>query len=158
MQQIKVCPDCATEYFSHIKDCADCGALLLSHDENRKVQEEKRLCIGQALEDQVVVREGELIWMKELYNVLIDAGIPCVINADAGCNKGCCGGRDRLFVSTRDLEKANERIDQYHIEIHPEMQASQEMVSQGKCPACGSNVDSDAVECQDCGLTLIIIE
>ena len=95
MQQIKVCPDCATEYFSHIKDCADCGALLLSHDENRKVQEEKRLCIGQALEDQVVVREGELIWMKELYNVLIDAGIPCVINADAGCNKGCCGGRAR---------------------------------------------------------------
>lgn len=158
MQQIKVCPDCANEYFSHIKDCADCGSLLLSKDENRKVQEEKRRCMGQALEDQVVVREGELSWMKELYNLLIYAGIPCVINADAGCKKGCCGGGDRLFVSTRDLEKANERIDQYHIEIHPEMQASKEMVSQGKCPACGSNVDSGAAECPDCGLTLIIIE
>ena len=74
MQQIKVCPDCATEYFSHIKDCADCGAVLLSQDDNRKVQEEKRLCKDQVLEDQVVVREGELNWMKELYHVLIDAG------------------------------------------------------------------------------------
>ena len=158
MQQIKVCPDCATEYFSHIKDCADCGTLLLSPEENRKVQQEKERCMGQALEDQIVVREGELEWMKELYNVLIDAGIPCVINADAGCKKGCCGGRDRLFVSSRDLGRANERIDEYYVEIHPEMQASKDMSSQGKCPACGSQVDSDAAECSDCGLTLMIFE
>ena len=158
MKQIKICPECKTEYFPHIELCADCGAVLLLPEEEEKAQEEKRLLKGRLLEKAVVVREGVLDWMNELYNVLIDSGISCEITADDGCNKGCCGNTCRLMVSTKDAEKARQRIEEYYMEIHPEIKASQEMASQGKCPACGSPVESEAVECPDCGLTLLIIE
>jgi len=62
-----------------------------------------------------------------------------------------------LIVSTEDLEMAQERVAEYYREIHPELRAS-ELVSQGKCPACGSAVGADDNECSDCGLTLVIIE
>ncbi len=158
MQQIKICPDCANEYFAHIETCADCGAVLLSPEENEKAQEEKTRLKEKALENPVVVRKGDLKWMDELFNVLIDSGIPCVVNADSGCNTGSCRSAFRLMVSSGDAEKANGRIEEYFMEIHPEIQASTEMISQGKCPACGSPVDADAIECPDCGLTLVIVE
>jgi hypothetical protein len=158
MPQIKICPDCTTEYFAHIESCADCGAVLLSPEENRSVQEERKQCRERALENPVVVSEGDLKWMDELFNVLIDSSIPCLLNTDAGCNKGCCGDKYRLQVSAQDAERANERIQEYYAEVHPEIQASKEMMSQGKCPACGSPVNPDTVECPDCGLTLLIIE
>ncbi len=158
MQQIKICPNCATEYFQHIEKCADCGAVLLLPEEIKKVHEEKKRLKDKALENQVVVRKGDKKWMEELYHVLIDSGIPCLITADAECNKGCRADTRRLLVSSQDVEKANERIEEYYTEVHPEVQASKEMVSQGKCPACGSPVGSDAVECPDCGLTLLIVE
>ena len=158
MQQIKICPDCATEYVAHIVNCADCGAVLLSPEENKMAKEEKKRLVNKALENAVVVREGDLKWVDELYNVLIDSGIPCSVHVDTGCNKGCCGNTCRLLVSSQDVERAHERIEEYFMEIHPEIQASHELVSRGKCPACGSPVGTDAVECPDCGLTLLIIE
>lgn len=158
MQQINVCPDCATEYLAHVNVCADCGTRLLSREENRRVQEERQRCMDTSLEERVVVREGELNWIKELYAVLIESGIPCAINADKECKKGCCGGRDRLFVSYKDLQKAQEIIDEYYASMHPEMRTSEELINQGKCPACGTSVDSGATECPDCGLMIMIIE
>jgi len=155
---MKICPDCSTEYFPHIKNCADCGAVLLSPEENKRVQEDKKRCMDRALEDQVVAREGDKKWIGELYDVLIDSGIPCVITADAECKKGCSADTRQLLVSSQDFKKAKERIEDYYTEVHPEIRASKEMVSQGKCPACGSPVGSDAAECPDCGLKLIIIE
>ena len=44
------------------------------------------------------------------------------------------------------------------MEVHPEIKASKELISQGKCPACECPVGSDAAECPDCGLRLMIIE
>jgi hypothetical protein len=158
MTQNKICPDCSTEYFPHIERCADCGSVLLTPEENKKMQEEKKRCMEKSLENSVVVREGSLNWMNELYNVLIDSNISGVVNSDAGCKKGCCGDTYRLLVSSEDAEKASERIEEYCAEFHPELQASREMMSRGKCPACGSPVGPDAVECPDCGLTLLIIE
>jgi hypothetical protein len=158
MSQIKICPDCQTEYFPHIECCADCGTLLLLPEEIKKVQVERKQCIDKDLANSVVVREGSSKWINELFNVLIDSNIPCVVNADAGCNKGCCGDTYRLLVSSQYFEKAQERIEQYCMEIHPEIKASKELISQGKCPACGCPVGSNAVECPDCGLILLIVE
>ena len=159
MSQTKICPDCRTEYYPHIECCADCGSLLISPDESKMVQEEKKPCSDKDLGDQVqAVRAGSLKWIDELFNVLIDSGIPCVVNADAGCNKRGCRDTYRLLVSPENVEKANERIEEYCMEIHPEIKDSKELISQGKCPACSCAVDSEAVECPDCGLTLLIIE
>ncbi len=122
------------------------------------VQVEKKQRIDNDLANPVVVIEGSSKWINELYNVLIDSRIPCVVNADAGCNKGCCGDTYRLLVSSQYCEKAKERIEQYCMEIHPEIKASNELISQGKCPACSFPVESDTVECPDCGLILLVVE
>lgn len=158
MNRNKICPDCEIEYLPHIERCADCGAMLLLREEHRAEQEEKKRLMAKAIENAAVVREGDLKWLGKLYNVLIDAGIPCAIISDAGCNKGSCGNKCRLMVSAEDLERARERIEEYHMEIDPELRAANELISQGKCPACGSTVGADDNECSDCGLTLVIIE
>lgn len=158
MKQIKICPDCDTEYFPHIEKCADCGTELLIPEDNMKVQNQRQQCKDKALENPVIVREGDLKWMDELFNVLIDSHIPCMVTSDAGCNKSCCGGTYQLLVSAEDGEKAKERIEEYYAEIDPELKASNEMMSQGKCPACGHSVAPDTTDCPDCGLTLMIID
>jgi hypothetical protein len=157
MNRNKICPECEVEYMPHVERCADCGAVLLLHEEHRQAQEEKKRLMEQAVENAAVVRKGDLKWLGELYNVLIDSGIPCTVISDAGCNKGCCGDKCRLIVSKEDLERAEERVAEYYREIHPELQASHELVSQGKCPACGSPVGDGDTECSDCGLMLVII-
>jgi hypothetical protein len=158
MNQIKICPDCSTEYFPQIENCADCGSVLLLPEELKKAQEKKKRLREKALESQVIVREGDKKWIGELYHVLLDSAIPCVVSADAGCKKGCSADTRYLLVSSQDAEKANERIEEYYTEVHPEARASEEMISQGKCPACCSSVGPDATACPDCGLTLLIIE
>lgn len=120
--------------------------------------EEKKRLAAQAVEDTAVVREGDLKWLGELYNVLIESGIPCTVTSEQGCNKGHCRDKFRLVVSKVDLERAQERVAEYFREIHPELQASYELAQQGKCPACGSPVGADDTECPDCGLPLVIVE
>jgi len=158
MNRNKICPDCETEYLPHIEKCADCGKVLLLHEEYRSVQEERKRQTDKAIRNAVVVREGDLKWLAELSNVLIEADISCAVTSGTGCNKGCCGDKWQLIASKEDLERARQRIEEYFMELHPEIRASNELVSQGKCPACGSPVVAGANECPDCGLTLVIIE
>ena len=158
MNPNKICPNCEIEYLPHIEKCAVCGAVLLLHEEHRQAQEEKKRLMAKAIEKAAVVREGDLKWLGKLYDVLIDAGIPCTVISDAGCKKGCCSNKCQLIVSTEDLERAQERVAEYYMEIHPELRSSNELISQGKCPACGSPVGAGDNECSDCGLTLVIIE
>lgn len=154
----KICPHCGSEFLPHIEKCSDCGTILLTFEEYRKAQEEKKRIEEKTLENIVVVREGGLDWMRELRAVLIDAGIFCAVHSDAGCKKGCCGTTCRLLVQSEDLERARERIEEYYMEVSPEFRASNKLISEGKCPACGSPVDSGERECRDCGLALLIVE
>ncbi len=158
MSQIKICPECNTEFFQHVLNCTDCGATLVLPEENRKLQKEKEQCREQMIENAVPVKEGDLDWIDELYNMLLDASVPCVMKANTGCNKGCSGHPYILLVSKEDAEKATGLIEEHYAKVHPEIEASNKMASQGKCPACGSSIGSDDPECRDCGLTLMIIE
>ena len=158
MPQIKICPDCNAEFFHHVQNCTDCGAALLLPEENRKLQEEREQCREKMIENAVPVKEGDLDWIDELYNMLLDSSVPCVIHSNTGCNKGCSGHPYALLVSEKDAEKANDLIEKHYAKVHPEIEASNEMASQGKCPACGSPVGPNDPECRDCGLTLMITE
>ncbi len=155
---MKICPDCLYDYQPHVENCANCGAILLTQEEHSRRQEERDRCAEQPLEDPVAVREGEVRWIGELYHVLIDSGIPSRMHSDPGCSKGCRGTACLLLVSRRDAPGAHRRIEEYFAEKHPEARASQELMSEGKCPACGHAMDPSAVECPDCGLALGIIE
>jgi hypothetical protein len=158
MTEMKICPQCAYDYYPHVEKCAKCGVVLVSFEEHARMQEDKKRLAEQALEDPVAVREGDVRWMEELLQALTAAGIPCRLHADAGCATGCRGNTCKLLVSRRDGPRAHERCEEYFSEVHPEARASQEMMSQGKCPACGSAVDPGLAECPDCGLTLFVIE
>ncbi len=157
MNRNKICPDCGTEYLPQIERCADCGTILLLPEERERAEEERKRLIGRAVENEVVIREGDLGWMRELHGVLIGSGIRCKVRSDADC-KGSCRGKCGLVVSPGDVERAQERIEEYFAEMHPEIRTSKELLSGGKCPACGSPVPSGQNECPDCGLTLVIVE
>jgi hypothetical protein len=154
----KLCPVCQTEYLYHIQKCADCGADLLLPEEQRKAQEEKKRAGEKAVDNRVVVREGDLDWMSELRAVLVDAGIPCMLHSELNCKKGCCGDKFQLVVSPEDLERAQQRIEEYFMAINPELCTANELIKEGKCPACGFSVVTEALECPECGLSLLIIE
>jgi len=158
MNQNKICPHCEAEYLPHIESCADCETVLLSSEEHLKAQEKRKRTEEKIVENSVAVREGDLNWMTELRTVLIDSGIPCTIHFAAGCKKGCCGDKCRLAVLSEDLERAQESIEEYLMEINPEFRASKKLLSDGKCPACGSPVGTGDRECCDCGLPLLIVE
>jgi hypothetical protein len=158
MNRNKICPECRVEYMPHIEKCADCGASLLLHEEYARTLEERKRLAEKAIANAVVVRKGDLKWLTELYNVLIDSGIPCAVISEPGCSTYRCGSKLLLIVASENLDKAQERIAEYFREMHPELQASYELTQQGKCPACGSPVGSGDVECSDCGLTLVLIE
>ncbi len=128
-------------------------------DEKKELTSEEMMKYDNvSLENPVAVREGALGWIRELSVVLIKADIPFTISKEAGCGKGCCDDTNMLLVSEEDRDKAHEKIEEYCMEKHPEFKAANEMITQGKCPACGSPVEADAVECPDCGLILLIIE
>lgn len=163
MPQEKICPECREEYQPHIIKCAGCGVALVApeeiKDEKKELTSEEMMKNDNAvLENPVAVREGNSGWIKELSIVLIKSDIPCVIGKEDGCGQGCCGDTNLLLVSEKDRGKAHEKIEEYCMEKHPELKAANEMISKGQCPACGSSVQADAVECPDCGLLLTIIE
>ncbi len=154
----KICPRCESEYQPHIDKCADCGEALVLPEELEKAKEQRRLTGEKKVDEKVVVREGELDWMSELREALIDAGIPAEVRSEDDCGKGCCGSACRLVVSPEDLEKAQARVEEYFMEVNPELRESNELMKEGKCPACGSPVGAGARECPDCGLPLVIVE
>jgi len=158
VNQNKICPNCKSEYLPHIEKCADCGAILLLYEELKKAEEEKKQLMTQAIENSVVVRKGDLKWLSDLRNILLDSGISCAIISDASCNKSCCGNKCQLIVSAEELERAQERIEEYFMEMHPETLTSKELITQGKCPACGSPVAEGDPKCPDCDLTFVVIE
>ena len=158
MNRNKICPVCQVEYLTHVEKCADCGTVLLLHEEHKRAQEERKRVAAKAIENAVMLRKGDLKWLRELSNVLIDSGIPCTITSDSGCNTYRCGDKLRLVVAAEDFERAQERIEEYFRELHPELRDSHELAKQGKCPACGSTVGADDNECSDCGLMLVVIE
>ncbi len=114
--------------------------------------------MAQTVQNSVAIRKGDLKWIDELYHVVIDSGISCSVHVEDACNKGCCGDTWELLVSKEDAERAQKCIEEYFAEVHPEIRESQALVSEGKCPACSSPVGTNAVECSDCGLTLLIVE
>jgi len=158
MNQNKLCPVCQSEYLHHIQKCVDCGADLLLPEEQRKAQEEKKLLGDKALENGAVVREGDLDWMTELREVLVHAGIPCKLHSELNCKKGCCGDKFQLVVSPDNLDRAQQKIEEYFMAINPELLTANELIKEGKCPACGFPLATDERECPECGLSLLIIE
>ena len=102
----------------------------------------------------VAVKEGDQDWIKELADMLTENGIGAGVTLAPGCTAGTCGCRFILLVAEKDVEIAQDHIDEYYRTMHPEHRESEEWAEQDRCPACGHDVGKDAKECPDCGLVL----
>ncbi len=109
-------------------------------------------------DEWVVIKEEAQEWVQKLSDMLSGNNIPSRIALAPGCSAGSCGCTFLLLVAQNDVQTALVNIEEYYMELHPEIRESQEWVDQGRCPACGHHVGTDAKECSDCGLLLIIEE
>ena len=61
------------------------------------------------------------------------------------------------MVAPEDFERAQDTIEEYLMDLEPDLRTAKEMFGKGKCPACGASFRPDARDCPDCGLPLIVI-
>jgi hypothetical protein len=104
----------------------------------------------------VVIKEETQEWIQKLSHMLSTKDITSRITLAPGCGAGTCGCTFLLLVAKKDVQAALASIEEYYMELHPEIKESQEWADQGRCPACGHHVGTDARECSNCGLRLII--
>ena len=95
MTELKICPQCACDYYPHVEECAKCGVVLVSLEEHTRMREDRKRLAEQTLEDPVAVREGDVRWMDELLQALTATGIPSRLHADPArhfCRDRACRG------------------------------------------------------------------
>ncbi len=149
---VKICPQCNSEYFAHIESCGECHVSLVFPGElETATSEEEHLLDGSV--EVVVLREGTGPWLKELRQVLREKKIAAHISLSPGCSPGGCNTECILVVAKSDTERADGIIHEHFKKTHPEL-ASQEEGGEDQCPACGHSVTAEDRECPDCGLSL----
>jgi len=151
---IKICPRCDAEFFSHISECNGCDVPLINPGE-RPATSAGVPEAPAAREDNllVTIEQGDVAKIAELHNALTTREIPSeIINATAVA--GSCGGGFILQVPGYLKETAIAAINEHWHELHPELQDGVEREASGECPACGFSIETTAPECPDCGLNL----
>jgi len=104
----------------------------------------------------VVIREDSLKTIREIGERLTVEDIPHQVNLAPGCRNGSCALSYTLSVPEEQAKQGLLVIENYFIELHPEIKKSKELEEQGKCPACGFDNGHNAKTCEDCGLQLIV--
>lgn len=150
---IKVCPECSAEYYSHVDECIDCESDLVLPEEIREIEVEKENFLKQSEGDVVVIREGRTDWIKELYQILNDKNIPSLISLSPGCKPGSCNSTSLLIVGKSDGEESDKLLHEHYLSTNPEARDESD-IEGDNCPACGSEAGPDIDECPDCGLAL----
>ena len=152
-EPIKICSKCGAEYSLRAEVCADCGGkLVLSQDY------EKRLVPLGEEEEQTLIREGSIRYLKELREHLKADGIRSDIRFH-GQVPGSCSSRARwgLYVAADD-ETAAKEIDRKQwlrgAADHASSFRYAEQELQGICPACSHAIPERAAECPECGLVV----
>ena len=155
-EDVKICPECGAEYFSHVEECKGCEVRLVWPGEVKERRAEKAAAAADS--PLVCVEEGTADRLAELAGALRAAGIePQILRAHGG--KSCSSGSGLgLFVPQALAKEAVAAMDEYWLNLHPELKEMEERLGAGLCPACGAKLTMTTrgviTECQDCGLNL----
>lgn len=80
-EEIKVCPNCRGEYYSHIEQCADCSVdlVLKSNTEisHKSIDDTTEL---------VLIRTDEALFIKDFQRKLDEIGIQSIISVEYHLN------------------------------------------------------------------------
>jgi hypothetical protein len=162
----KYCPSCGDEFQPEIKECAECGVLLLGGQEMKSRQSKPgrdSVTVHRELQpgdDLVVVRHGPMAEMKAYKKILGGSGVSALLAGDeSSCGKGCCAGNFDLVVRREEAPGAIQIIEDEIrrtsvIDVEHEVQGDSffdPLAKDNTCPACGYRF-SGGVVCPDCGL------
>ncbi len=149
----KQCPECGAEYYAHIEECNTCDVKLLSADDIA----EGRINTNY-VSALVCIMEGPIDRLKEISSGLDRAGIECrILNAksDSGddcCASGCGSDTFGIYLSQNVAKRAASVARDLQDRMYPEIAEMEKQISNGNCPACGTNIEFSLSECPDCGL------
>lgn len=157
-EDVKICPECGAEYFAHVEECKDCGVRLLHPEEKARLDEKasEPVCsvAGESDGSTVCIEQGLLAHLKELQGALEAEGIECEIVKSQETTPSCTKGETFSLLVPKDASgEALKAIEEYWHRLHPEVKQAEQMISEGLCPCCGSDVKGMPV-CPECGLAL----
>lgn len=158
-EEFRWCPSCGDEYRPEFTTCAHCGGALVAAGDRRIAEREKggspprpeALSPG---DDLIAVRQGTLLDLKQLRNVLAGASIASLLAGDGPeCTKGCRGSASfLLLVRQQDVEAAQRVLAEEFRRTTGLDRPGEDVPDGDRCPSCGSMLRQELEHCPDCGL------
>jgi hypothetical protein len=155
-----VCPECFAEHTRSVTHCADCGTELVTPDAIAAVEAEAAEFPPASELD--CVRVAPLAWVRALSEGLEQGGVAHRVepareqDAPDGQDAGVFDGAQLfgLYVRESDAVAARELDKSIAVQLLPDEAPPLAEGEEENCPACGSLLAADVVECGECGLRL----
>lgn len=157
------CPECRSEYLGSATVCVECGIALVSEVSLESAASAQLPPVSEL----VCIRAASVGWAQRLSERLAAEGISHRIEAsdddtdDGSARRPGANLPYGVYVRPEDVEAASQvdaafmhsQIPDLPGESGPEGAENDE-----GCPACGTALTPEAVECPDCGLVLGVAE
>jgi hypothetical protein len=152
------CPVCRSEYTRIATRCIDCDVDLVDADALPDEEELQTLPPASELE---CVRVAPMAWIRALSGALQRGGVAHRVepataeNAPEGQRPDVFGDVQLfgLYVESEDAPPARELDGTIAAQLLPEEAPPLGEGEEEACPACGTALAADAIECPDCGLS-----
>jgi hypothetical protein len=155
-----VCPECFAEHTRAVTHCGDCGVELVTPNAIAAVEAE--VAEFPPASELDCVRVAPLAWVRALSNGLERDGVAHRVepaseeDAPEGQDVEIFAGAQLfgLYVRGNDAAAARELDQSIAVQLLPDEALPLAEGEEESCPACGSPLALDAVECAECGLRL----
>jgi hypothetical protein len=155
-----VCPECFAEHTLSVTHCADCGVELVSPAAIAAVEAE--VAEFPPASELDCVRVAPLAWVRALSEGLERGGVAHRVepareeDAPDGQEASIFDGAQLfgLYVRNNDAAAARELDKSIAVQLLPDEAPPLAEGEEENCPACGSALAADVVECGECGLRL----
>jgi hypothetical protein len=159
-RQYKVCPECHEEYTLVATRCADCDVYLVHGDE--LAHDEEELEAFPPASELECVRVAPIAWIRALSEALQQGGVVHRVEP-AAAEDAPEGQRPEVFgdvqlfglyVRGEHVSEARGFDDSIAAQVLPDEAPALAEGEEETCPACGTALGADVIECPDCGLRL----
>ena len=154
----RLCPVCRSEYTLVATRCIDCDVDLV--DANALAAEEEEREAFPPASELECVRVAPIEWIRALSGALQQGGVAHRVepataeNAPEGQRPDVFGDAQLfgLYVESAHAPPTRELDGTIAARLLPEEAPPLAQGEEEECPACGTALTSDAIECPDCGL------
>jgi hypothetical protein len=153
-RDVRICPQCRSEYQLHVTHCIDCGTPTESawSFPEREYREQPILTLPPERRGRRIDESEDVLYLLAWGTFLEERGIPCSLEE---AERGPQSIRYRLWVAEEDARRDFEKLQR---EFTARQTRGESLVdaspSSDECPACYSKVPPENTECPSCGLVL----